>query len=138
MARRNSDKKSKVAQNAVAQQTKGVAKNLHGQKKAPVKAKAHKTPAVPMVPALVQADSAPRSPQYAPSMQTPRASAEFVAALADMVQALREEIQILIPSVTDLTSRVARLEQVRPSEQLRASLCGKKYCCHIHEKYCTV
>jgi hypothetical protein len=100
MARKNSDKKGKVAR----------------------KAKAHKTPAVPAVPALVQADSPPSSPRYAPSMQTPRASAEFVAGLADMVQVLREEIQILIPRVTELTSRVARLEQARPPEQLRGGI----------------
>jgi hypothetical protein len=55
-------------------------------------------------------------------MQTPRASAEFVAGLADMVQVLREEIQILIPRVTELTSRVARLEQARPPEQLRGGI----------------
>lgn len=122
MVKTNSDKESassKVARNAVAQQAKGVAKNLHGQKRAPAKAKAHKTPAVPAVPALVQADSPPRSPQYAPSMQTPRASAEFVAGLADMVQVDREEIQDLMARVTALTARVARLEQPRPPEQAR-------------------
>jgi len=122
MAGRNSDKESassKVARNAVAQQAKGVAKNLHDQKRAPAKTKAHKTPAVPAVPAMVQADSPPRSPRYAPSMQTPRASAAFVASLADLVVVDGEEIQDLKARVTALTARVARLEQARPPEQVR-------------------
>ena len=97
MVKRDSDKESargsvskKVARKAVTQQAKGVAKT-----------KSHKKPAAP----------APSSPTHAP---TPRASAEFVAGLADLVQVDSEEIQDLMARVTDLTARVARLEQARP------------------------
>ena len=106
-------KKNKVGQSAVAKQAKGVAKTKSRKSRKPA----------------AQTDSPPRSPCYPASVQaTPRASAEFVAGLSDMVQVDSEELQDLIVRVADLTARIVRLEQEQLPEQLRAGASGEQRC----------